>query len=40
MRKRKLTVQQQNFTDEYIINGNASEAYKKSYKNVKKDSTS
>src|SRR5690625_7137464 len=39
MRKRKLTVQQQNFADEYIISGNASEAYKKSYKNVKKDST-
>lgn len=39
MSKNKLTLKQQNFADEYIITGNASEAYKKAYKNVKKDST-
>src|SRR5690625_2757336 len=35
----KLTIKQQKFADEYIISGNATEAYKKAYKNVKKDAT-
>ena len=38
-KKKELTLKQQNFADEYIITGNASEAYKKVYKNVKKDAT-
>ena len=33
-----LTHNQMRFADEYIISGNATEAYKKAYKNVKKDS--
>lgn len=37
--KKKLTLKQQRFADEYIITGNASEAYKTAYKNVKKDAT-
>ncbi|WP_117168862.1 terminase small subunit [Paraliobacillus sediminis] len=36
---KKLSLKQQKFADEYIITGNASEAYKMAYKNVKKDST-
>lgn len=35
----KLTMKQQKFADEYIISGNATEAYKFTYQNVKKDST-
>ena len=34
-----LTLKQQKFIDEYIISGNATEAYKKAYPNVKKDET-
>ena len=34
-----LTIKQQKFIDEYIISGNATEAYKKAYPNVKKDET-
>ncbi len=34
-----LTLKQQKFADEYIISGNATEAYKKAYPNVKKDAT-
>ena len=34
-----LSVKQQKFIDEYIISGNATEAYKKAYPNVKKDKT-
>lgn len=36
---KELTQQQQRFADEYIISGNATEAYKKAYKNVTKDET-
>lgn len=36
---KKLTIKQQKFADEYIITGNASESYKRAYKNVKKDTT-
>ena len=32
-------MKQQKFADEYIISGNATEAYKFTYQNVKKDST-
>lgn len=35
----KLTEKQQLFADEYIISLNQTEAYKKAYPNVKKDST-
>lgn len=35
----KLTLKQQRFADEYIISGNATEAYKKAYPNVTKDTT-
>lgn len=35
----KLTLKQQKFADEFIISGNATRAYKKAYKNVKKDET-
>ena len=35
----RLTMKQQKFADEYIISGNATEAYKFTYQNVKKDST-
>ena len=35
----KLTEKQQLFADEYIISLNQTEAYKKAYSNVKKDST-
>jgi len=34
-----LTIKQKKFADEYIISGNATEAYKKAYTNVKKDET-
>ncbi len=34
-----LTLKQKKFADEYIISGNATESYKKTYTNVKKDST-
>ena len=34
-----LSVKRQKFIDEYIISGNATEAYKKAYPNVKKDET-
>lgn len=37
--ERKLTVKQQDFADGYIELGNATEAYKRSYPNVKKDET-
>ncbi len=33
----KLTLKQQKFADEYIINGNATVAYKLAYSSVKKD---
>lgn len=32
-----LTLKQQKFADEYIISGNATDAYKRAYPNVKKD---
>ena len=32
-----LTLKQQKFADEYIISGNATDAYKKAYPSVKKD---
>lgn len=35
----KLTLKQQKFADEYIICGNATEAYKSAYPNIKKDET-
>ncbi|MBG9366543.1 terminase small subunit [Streptococcus mitis] len=35
----KLTIKQQKFVDEYLISGNATEAYKLAYPNVKNDST-
>lgn len=35
----KLTIKQQRFADEYIISGNATEAYKLAYPNIKKDET-
>lgn len=35
----KLTLKQQKFADEYIISGNAKEAYKLAYPNIKKDET-
>lgn len=35
----KLTLKQQKFADEYIICGNATEAYKLAYPNIKKDET-
>ena len=34
----KLTLKQQRFADEYIISGNATEAYKKIYTRIKNDS--
>lgn len=34
----KLTIKQKKFADEYIINGNATAAYKLAYSSVKKDS--
>ena len=34
-----LTIKQKKFADEYIISGNATEAYKKAYTNIKKDET-
>ena len=34
-----LSVKRQKFIDEYIISGNATEAYKNAYPNVKKDET-
>lgn len=34
-----LSVKQQKFIDEYIISGNATDAYKRAYPNVKKDET-
>lgn len=35
----KLTMKQQKFADEYIISGNATQAYMIAYPNVKKEST-
>ena len=35
----KLTIKQQRFADEYIISGNATEAYLKAYPSVKKETT-
>jgi phage terminase small subunit len=37
--KRKLTENQKRFVDEYLIDLNATRAYKAAYKNVKKDET-
>ena len=37
--ERKLTIKQQAFADYYIELGNAREAYKRAYPNVKKDET-
>lgn len=34
-----LTLKQQRFADEYIISGNTTDAYKKAYPSVKKDTT-
>lgn len=34
-----LTLKQQKFADEYIISGNATDAYKKAYPNIKNDAT-
>lgn len=36
---KELTQNQRRFADEYIISGNATDAYKKAYPNVTKDST-
>ena len=37
--ERKLTIKQQTFADNYIELGNATEAYKRAYPNVKRDET-
>lgn len=34
-----ITIKQKKFADEYIISGNATDAYKKAYENIKNDET-